>query len=649
MAMTQAPDTLRIAVAQLNPTVGDIKGNLAKAREARAEAARHGADIVLFTELFIAGYPPEDLVLRPVFVMACEKAVMELAAETADGGPGVIIGVPLRRKTGLHNAVMVLDGGKVIGERYKQDLPNYSEFDEKRVFQPGPMGGPVNFRGVRLGIPVCEDIWGELDVCETLAESGAEMLLVPNGSPYYRQKIDVRHQVAIRQVIASGLPLLYANQFGGQDELIFDGASFGINADKSLAFQMSQFEETCVVTTWKRRRAVESPQVAEMLRRLPANMPMLDLSNSEARELLIASMKRGHVSLDELNRYLPATEVTSDDLESLMEALTVLGINVIEKEVGALVQHSAVEGFDGWHCERGPMSVIPDLDESDYRACMLGLRDYVNKSGFKDVVLGLSGGIDSAICAALAVDALGEERVRCIMMPYEYTSKDSLTDAETCAQALGCRYDVVPIFKPVEGFLSSLEPLFEGTKQGITEENLQSRTRGTLLMAVSNKFGSMVVTTGNKSEMSVGYCTLYGDMNGGFNPIKDLYKMQVYKLAAWRNDNVPPGALGPSGKVIPQNIIDKAPSAELRPNQTDQDSLPPYPVLDDILEGLVEQDLSRDEIMARGHDKATVERIEHLLYLAEYKRRQAAPGVKITRKYFGRDRRYPITNRFRDR
>jgi NAD+ synthase len=556
--MTQAPDSLRIAVAQLNPTVGDIKGNLAKAREARAEAARHGADLVLFTELFIAGYPPEDLVLRPVFVAACEKAVQEFAKETADGGPGVIIGVPLRRKSGLHNSIMVLDGGKVIGERHKQDLPNYSEFDEKRVFQPGPMGGPVNFRGVRLGIPICEDIWGELDVCETLAESGAEMLLVPNGSPYYRQKIDVRYQIAIKQVIESGLPLLYANQFGGQDELIFDGASFGINADKSLAFQMSQFEETCVVTTWKR-------------------------------------------------------------------------------------------GAKGWVCERGPMSVIPDLDESDYRACMLGLRDYVNKNGFKDVVLGLSGGIDSAICAALSVDALGEERVRCIMMPYEYTSKDSLTDAEACAQALGCRYDVVPIFKPVEGFLSSLEPLFEGTKAGITEENLQSRTRGTLLMAVSNKFGSMVVTTGNKSEMSVGYCTLYGDMNGGFNPIKDLYKMQVYRLSAWRNDNVPPGALGPSGKVIPQNIIDKAPSAELRPNQTDQDSLPPYPVLDDVLEGLVEQELSRDEIIARGHDRATVERIEHLLYIAEYKRRQAAPGVKITRKYFGRDRRYPITNRFRDR
>ncbi|MCC5779628.1 NAD+ synthase [Nitratireductor sp. B36] len=560
MVPQSAPsDILRIATAQLNPVVGDVTGNLAKAREARAEAARHGADLVLFTELFIAGYPPEDLVLKPAFVDACERAVRELAEDTKDEGPGVIIGVPLKRESGLHNAVMVLDGGEVIAERFKLDLPNYGEFDEKRVFQPGPhMPGPVNFRGVRIGIPVCEDIWGELGVCETLAESGAEMLLVPNGSPYYRGKVEVRHQVVIRQVIESGLPILYANQLGGQDELVFDGASFAIQADKSLAFQMSQFEEVVSISTWKR------------------------------------------------------------------------------------------EG-EGWRCDDGPMSKIPEKEEADYRACMLGLRDYVNKNGFKNVVLGLSGGIDSAICAALAVDALGEERVRCIMMPYHYTSKDSLKDAEDCARALGCRYDIVPIFEPVEGFSNALGQLFEGTKEGVTEENLQSRTRGTILMAVSNKFGSMVVTTGNKSEMSVGYATLYGDMNGGFNPIKDVYKMQVYALSAWRNTTVPPGALGPSGEVIPQNIIDKAPSAELRPDQTDQDSLPPYPVLDDILECLVEGEMSVDAIVARGHDRETVHRVEHLLYIAEYKRRQAAPGVKITKKNFGRDRRYPITNRFRDR
>jgi NAD+ synthase len=557
--MNTPPDTLRIAVAQLNPIVGDVAGNLAKAREARADAARQGADLVLFTELFIAGYPPEDLVLKPAFVSACEKAVKELAADTADGGPGVVIGTPLRRESGLHNAIMVLDGGKVIAERLKVDLPNYGEFDEKRVFQAGPdMPGPVNYRGIRIGFPICEDIWGELGVCETLAESGAELLLVPNGSPYYRGKVDIRQQIVIRQVIESGLPILYANQLGGQDELVFDGASFAINADRTLAFQMSQFEEALTVTTWKR----------------------------------------------------------------------------IEAQ---------------WACVDGPMSHIPEKEEADYRACMLGLRDYVNKNGFRNVVLGLSGGIDSAICAALAVDALGEERVRAVMMPYRYTSGESLKDAADCAQALGCRYDIVPIAEPVEGFSHALTQLFEGTKEGVTEENLQSRARGTILMAISNKFGSMVVTTGNKSEMSVGYATLYGDMNGGFNPIKDLYKMQVYAISRWRNDNVPPGALGPSGEVIPRNIIDKAPSAELRENQTDQDSLPPYPVLDDILECLVENEMAVADIVARGHPAETVHRIEHLLYIAEYKRRQAAPGVKITKKNFGRDRRYPITNRFRDR
>ncbi len=556
--MTEAPDILRIAVAQLNPTVGDVTGNLKLAREARADAARHGADLVVFPELFIAGYPPEDLVLKPAFVRACENAVGELAAETGDGGPGVVIGTPLRRDTGLHNSVVLLDGGKIVAERHKVDLPNYGEFDEKRVFQPGPMPGPVNFRGVRLGLPVCEDIWGELGVCETLAESGAELLLVPNGSPYYRGKVDIRHQVVIRQVIESGLPMLYVNMVGGQDELVFDGASFAIGADKSLAFQMSQFEAQTTVTTWKRTA-------------------------------------------------------------------------------------------DGWICRDGPMSRIPDAEEADYRACMLGLRDYVNKNGFKNVVLGLSGGIDSAICAALAVDALGEERVRCIMLPYRYTSRESFADAEACARALGCRYDIVPIEEPVQGFTHALTQLFEGTEEGITEENLQSRTRGTILMAISNKFGSMVVTTGNKSEMSVGYATLYGDMNGGFNPIKDLYKMQVYSLSRWRNAHLPPTALGPTGEVIPQNIIDKAPSAELRPDQTDQDSLPPYPVLDDILECLVEREMGVGDIVARGHDRDLVHRIEHLLYVAEYKRRQSAPGVKITKKNFGRDRRYPITNRYRDR
>ncbi|MCM2292817.1 NAD+ synthase [Allorhizobium sp. BGMRC 0089] len=552
------PDRLRIAVAQFNPTVGDVAGNLEKARTARKQAAEQGADLLLLTELFLSGYQPEDLVLKPAFLKACLKAVEALAADTADGGPGVIVGFPRQGETGRHNSAALLDGGKIVGIRDKVDLPNYGEFDEKRVFVPGDMPGPVNFRGIRIGIPICEDIWNDLGVCETLAESGAELLLVPNGSPYYHGKVDIRHQVALRQVIESGLPLVFANQLGGQDEIVYDGASFAFNADKTLAFQMPQFSEMLGISDW-------------------------------------------------------------------------------------------IRDGEGWRCAHGPFATVPEGEEADYLACMLGFRDYVNKNGFKSVVLGLSGGIDSALCAALAVDALGHERVRTIMLPYRYTSEESFKDAANCARALGCHYDIVPIAEPVEGFLAALGDMFEGTESGITEENLQSRTRGTILMAVSNKFGSMVVTTGNKSEMSVGYATLYGDMNGGFNPIKDLYKMQVYALSAWRNGHVPEGALGPSGEVIPANILSKAPSAELRPDQKDQDSLPPYPVLDDILECLVEKEMSVEEIVARGHDVATVHRVEHLLYLAEYKRRQSAPGVKITKKNFGRDRRYPITNRFRDR
>ncbi len=560
--MSKAPDTLRIAIAQLNPTVGDIAGNLALAREARRDAAKQGADLVLFTELFLSGYSPEDLVLKPAFIARCREAAEELSKDTADGGPGIIIGVPWRdKKSGLHNAVAVMDNGEISTLRYKVDLPNYGVFDEKRVFDIGPMPGPVNFRGVRLGIPICEDIWGELDVCETLAESGAEILLVPNGSPYYRDKMDVRIQVVLKQVIESERPIIYANQLGGQDELVFDGGSFVVNLDKTIPIQMNQFEHSVVVTTW--RRGAED---------------------------------------------------------------------------------------EGWICDQGVQAKLADTQESDWRACVLGLRDYVNKNGFKNVVLGLSGGIDSAIVAAMSVDALGEERVRCVMLPYHYTSGESLKDAEDCARNLGVRYETVPIYEPVEGFLSALKATFADTDEGVTEENLQSRARGVILMGISNKFGSMVVTTGNKSEMSVGYATLYGDMNGGFNPIKDLYKMQVYELCDWRNKHMPPDCLGPTGEVIPQNIIDKAPTAELREGQTDQDSLPEYPVLDKILESLIEEEKSVDMIVDEtGFDRATVERMEHLLYIAEYKRRQAAPGVKITRRAFGRERRYPITNRFRDR
>jgi len=551
-------DTIRIAVSQQDSLVGDIEGNLKRARAARATAAAGAADLLVLSELFIAGYPPEDLVLKRAFQDACRAAIEELARDTADGGPGVVIGTPWPEDGKVYNAVALLDDGRVQAVRFKVELPNYGVFDELRVFEVGPLPGPVGFRGLRLGLPICEDIWFE-QVPECLAETGAELLIVPNGSPYWQGKADVRQQVAIARVVETGLPLVYVNQCNAQDELVFDGGSFGLHADRTLAFQLPQFEEETAIVTWKK------------------------------------------------------------------------------------------DGEGAWRCLDGHFADLPGLEEANWRACVQGLRDYVNKNGFPGVVLGLSGGIDSAVTAAMAVDALGPARVHCVMLPYRYTSNESLSDAAEMAELLGVRYDLVPIADPVEGFKAALKPLFDGRAPDITEENLQARTRGTLLMAISNKFGPMVITTGNKSENSVGYATLYGDMNGGFNPVKDLYKTEVYRLARWRNAHQPKGALGPDGVVIPENIITRAPSAELRENQTDQDSLPPYEVLDDILECLIENEMRISEIVARGHDRATVERIERLLYIAEYKRRQAAPGVKITRKNFGRDRRYPITNKFRDR
>ena len=549
-------ERLVFSLAQLNPHLGDIAGNAEKARAAHKVAAEQGADCLVLSELFISGYPPEDLVLKPAFQAACREQVEKLAEITEGDAPAILVGSPWVEDDRLYNAVCLLDNGEVQAVRYKADLPNYGVFDEKRVFSAGPMPGPINLRGVAVGVPICEDIW-DIEVCECLAETGAELLVVPNGSPFNLDKWEVRQQVAIQRVIETELPLIYLNQVGGQDELVFDGASFALNGDRSLAMQMIGFDED--------------------------------------QQTVVA------------------------------------------------------ERIDGKWKLSGPIVPVMDRDASAWSACMLGLRDYVNKNRFPGVVLGLSGGIDSAICAALAVDALGADRVHCIMLPYRYTSDESLKDAADCAKALGVRYDIVDIVEPVEGFSSALEKLFEGTQEGVTEENLQSRARGTILMAVSNKFGNMVVTTGNKSEMSVGYATLYGDMNGGFNPIKDLYKMAVYHLAAWRNEHKPDGALGPSGEVIPANIISKAPTAELRENQTDQDSLPEYPVLDDILECLVEKEMAVDEIVERGHAPDLVRRIEHLLYIAEYKRRQSAPGVKLSEKNFGRDRRYPITNGFRDR
>jgi NAD+ synthase len=559
--MTARADEFAITLAQLNPTVGDVDGNAAKARAARAQANVDGADLVLFPELFIAGYPPEDLVLKPAFQAACRAAIEQLARETADGGPAMLIGTPWVEDGKLYNACALLDGGRIAALRFKANLPNYGVFDEKRLFAPGPAAGPLTVRGVRVGVPICEDIWLEEsedyeNVVETLAETGAEIILVPNGSPYARDKGDVRLSVAVARVTESGLPLVYLNQVCGQDELVFDGASFVLNGDLSLAAQLPAFEES--ITTLRFAKA-----------------------------------------------------------------------------------------GDDWRCS-GPIAQLPEGDKADYAACVLGLRDYVAKNGFPGVLLGISGGIDSALCAAIAVDALGADQVHGVMLPYRFTAPGSIADAGELAGHLGIRYEVLPIAEAVNGFENILSDIFRNLPPDITEENLQARTRGTLLMAISNKTGLMVVTTGNKSEMSVGYATLYGDMNGGFNPIKDIYKTQVFRLARLRNSWKPEGALGPSAEVIPPDIISRPPTAELRENQTDQDSLPPYDLLDAVLERLVEREEPLDQIVAAGFDREMVARIDHLLNIAEYKRRQAAPGVKVTPRNFGRDRRYPITNRFRD-
>ncbi len=548
--------SLRIACAQLNPVVGDLAGNAAIAQAARDAAHRQDAGLVVFPELFISGYPPEDLVLKPAFVQACMETVRGLARITADGGPAMIVGTPWGEDGKVYNAAALLAGGKIEALRYKVDLPNYSVFDEKRNFAPGEMPGPVNFKGIRLGIPICEDIWTDA-VTGCLAEGGAEILIVPNGSPFTLRKRAQRENVAVARVAETGLPLLYVNQVGGQDELVFDGASFALNAHGKLVAQLPAWETSAAVTEWRR-------------------------------------------------------------------------------EAG------------GWACVSGPLASVEEGPAAAYLACVTGLRDYVGKNRFPGTVLGLSGGVDSALCAAMAVDALGAARVHCLMMPYRFTSSASLSDAAACAEALGVRYDIVPIHSAVEGFNTMLEPLFQGLEPGLAEENLQSRIRGTTLMAVSNKFGGMVVTTGNKSEVSAGYATLYGDMNGGFNPIKDLYKTQVYELSRFRNAARPKGCLGPEGVLIPENILTKAPTAELRENQTDQDSLPPYDALDDILEGLVDREEPLSEIVKRGRAPDTVKKVERLLYMSEYKRRQSAPGVKITERNFGRDRRYPIVNRFRE-
>jgi NAD+ synthase len=548
-------DQLKIALAQLNPKVGDVAGNLAKVRAARTEAKKQGADLLLTAELVLAGYFPEDLVLKPAFQRQCHEAVEALRADTRDGGPAVFVATPWREDDKLYNAIIALDKGEIIGKRFKVDLPSYGVFDDKRVFAPGPMPGPLVLNGVRIGVPICEDMWTP-DVVECVAETGGEILLVPNASPYEVGKTDVRVQLGVKRVIESGLPLAYLNQVGGQDEVIYDGGSFVLGADRQLKVKLASFREEVATVEFRRQGR-------------------------------------------------------------------------------------------GWECLPG--AIAPELGELDsiYQAMMLGLRDYVNKTGFPSVVIGLSGGVDSALTTAVAADALGPERVHTLMMPSPYTSAHSLEDAKACAEAIGVRYDIVGIEPAMAAFRSMLLPLFGNRKEDVTEENIQSRARGVTLMAVSNKLGGMVVTTGNKSEMAVGYATLYGDMCGGYNVLKDVYKTTVFALCHWRNAHLPDGARGQPGMVIPERIISKPPSAELRPDQRDEESLPPYPVLDAILKELIERDLSVEEIAALGHDPATVQRVWRLLEHAEYKRRQAPPGVKITSRLISRERRYPIVNGFR--
>jgi len=547
-------DSLKITLAQMNQTVGDLAANAAVMLAVRERA--RGADLIVFPELQLIGYPPEDLILKPALVERAAAELEKLAAATADGGPAMLVGSVFVRDGALHNGVALLDGGKIAAVRFKHELPNYGTFDEMRLFQPGDLPEPIVFKGVMIGVPICEDIW-QPDVCRHLADFGAELLIVPNGSPYEIDKDALRIDgVAKLRAVDTRLPLAYLNRVGGQDELVFDGSSFVINGDGALAVQMKDWEEQVLDTRWTRTAT-------------------------------------------------------------------------------------------GWRCDRGEIAQLADHPEDIYCAMVMALRDYVDRNRFPGVVLGLSGGIDSAICAAIAADALGPERVWCVMLPSAYTSQESLDDATECARLIGCRYDTVPIAPAVDAFTEMLRPLFTGKAPDLTEENLQSRIRGVTLMGLSNKFGPMLLTTGNKSEMSVGYATIYGDMAGGYNPLKDAYKMTVFAISRWRNTHKPKIGLGPDGPVIPENIITKPPSAELRPDQKDSDSLPPYEVLDAILLGLVEHEKSVAQLVGEGFDHDTVVRIERLLHLAEYKRRQAPPGVKLGSRNFGRDRRYPITHSFR--
>ncbi|ABG30864.1 NAD+ synthase [Roseobacter denitrificans] len=549
-------DRFRITLGQMNPTVGDLAGNAALAREVWEAGKTAGADLVALPEMFITGYNAQDLVMKPAFQLDVARHVDRLAQDCADG-PTLAIGAPWVEGTRLYNAYLILKGGKIVSQVLKHHLPNETVFDEVRIFDAGPLGGPYSVGNSRVGSPICEDAWHE-DVAETLAETGAEFLLVPNGSPYYRGKFDTRLNHMVARVIETELPLIYLNMVGGQDDQVFDGASFGLNPGGNLAVQLPVFDEAVA-----------------------------------------------HVDLE--------------------------------------------RGPQGWRIVEGEKAHHPDAWEQDYRVMVQALRDYCRKTGFGKVLLGLSGGVDSALVAAIAVDALGAQNVRCVMLPSEYTSAESLEDAEAVAKALGCHYDYVPITEGRAAIEQTLAPLFEGRGADLTEENIQSRLRGLLLMAMSNKFGEMLLTTGNKSEVAVGYATIYGDMAGGYNPIKDLYKTRVFETCRWRNKTHRDWMKGPQGEVITPRVIDKPPSAELRADQKDSDSLPDYPELDRLLEILVDRNGSIEDCVAAGSDVETARKIEHLIYISEYKRFQSAPGARLTKGAFWLDRRYPIVNRWRDR
>ncbi len=545
----------RLTLAQLNPTLGALSANAAKAKAAWKDGRKAGAGLVALPEMFLTGYQTQDLIMKPAFEADVAAHLADLAAECADG-PALGIGGPWREGARLYNAYHILQGGQTVARILKHHLPNDGVFDEVRLYTSSEIHGPYRIGPLRIGSPICEDSWYP-DVAEAQAESGAEVLLVPNGSPYHRGKFDLRMNLMVSRVVETGLPLVYLNMVGGQDDQVFDGGSFVLNPGGKLAMKMPVFDEVIA-----------------------------------------------HVDFEETD--------------------------------------------DGWRAVAGEKAVHPDDWEQDYRVMVEALRDYLGKTGFSKVVLGLSGGIDSAIVATIASDAIGPENVRCVMLPSEYTSQHSLEDAADVAKRLGTRLDTVPIGGARSAVTEALAPLFEGTEEGVAEENIQSRLRGVMLMALSNKFGEMLLTTGNKSEVAVGYATIYGDMAGGYNPIKDLYKMRVFQTCRWRNQNHRPWMKAPEGEVIPPRVIDKPPSAELRADQKDEDSLPPYEALDAILEGLVDREESVADLVAAGFERETVKKIEHLLYISEYKRFQSAPGARLTSRAFWLDRRYPIVNRWRD-